>query len=71
MATVSTISTVPRGSSVLEEAEERGAHDDEEDRLDAEDARVALAEFRASGEKSIPLDEVLAGYGLTRADLHG
>ena len=29
------------------------------DRLDAEDARAALAEFRASGEKSVPLDDVL------------
>lgn len=33
--------------------------EDAEDRLDAEDARAALAEFRASGEKSVPLDDVL------------
>jgi hypothetical protein len=43
----------------------------EEDRLDAEVARAALAEFKASGEKAIPLDEVLAGHGLKRADLSG
>lgn len=43
--------------------------EEEEDRLDAEDFRVALEEFKASGEKAIPLDEVLAGHGLTRADL--
>jgi hypothetical protein len=44
---------------------------EEEDRLDAEELRAALAEFKASGEKSIPLDEVLADHGLTRADLSG
>ena len=31
-----------------------------EDRMDLEDARKALAEFRASGEKLIPFEEVLA-----------
>jgi prevent-host-death family protein len=29
-----------------------------EDRLDAEEAQKALREFRASGEKAIPLDEI-------------
>jgi hypothetical protein len=43
--------------------------EDDEDRLDAEEARAALAEFRASGERSIPIDDVLAEDGLTRADL--
>jgi hypothetical protein len=45
--------------------------EEEEDRLDAEAFRIALEEFKASGEKAIPLDEILAGHGLTRADLSG
>jgi tetratricopeptide (TPR) repeat protein len=41
----------------------------EEDRLDAEELRDALAEFKDGGERTFTLDEVLAGHGLTRADL--
>jgi|HubBroStandDraft_1064217.scaffolds.fasta_scaffold231830_2 hypothetical protein len=36
----------------------------EEDRLDAEAARIALAEFKASGEKSIPLADVKKHLGI-------
>lgn len=50
---------------------ERDVDEAEEDRLDAEELRDALAKFKASGEKSIPLDDVLADHGLTRADLSG
>jgi len=41
----------------------------EDDRIDAEAGLAALVEFRASGEKAIPFDDVLAEHGLTRADL--
>jgi prevent-host-death family protein len=40
-----------------------------EDRTDAEEARAALAEWRAGGSPSASLDEVLAEHGLSRDDL--
>jgi prevent-host-death family protein len=40
-----------------------------EDRADAEEARVALAAWRAEGSPSASLDEVLAEHGLSRDDL--
>jgi hypothetical protein len=35
-----------------------------EDRIDADDARVALAEMKAKGEKPIPLSKVKKHLGL-------
>jgi hypothetical protein len=40
-----------------------------EDRADAEEAHTALADWRAEGSPSAPLDEVLAEHGLSRDDL--
>lgn len=40
--------------------------EDVEDRLDAEDFRKAKEEFERSGEKSVPLDRVLAEFGIKR-----
>ncbi len=37
-----------------------------EDRRDAAEIKAALAEFRASGEEAIPLDEVARRRGLKR-----
>ncbi len=49
--------------------EARNTELDEEDRADLEDARAALREFKESGQAAISLEDVLASYGLTRADL--
>lgn len=37
-----------------------------EDRIDLEEARATLEEWRRSGRKAVPLDEVLKEFGVAR-----
>jgi hypothetical protein len=46
-----------------------GVHAAIEDRADVEEARAALAAWRAEGSPPASLDEVLEEHGLSRDDL--